>query len=77
MNDRPRRIADCKVCYAPHDEEIHEATLRVRQWFQRQVTRNLDDGSLELGPDGFNQNEPDHDEFAHEVDDPALINQTT
>jgi hypothetical protein len=32
---------DCPVCYAPHDDEIHEATLRLRGWFHRQVTHSL------------------------------------
>ena len=36
-----KRISDCKVCFAPHDEEIHEATLRIHSWFQHQVTKNF------------------------------------
>ena len=36
---------DCKVCLAPHDEEIHAATDRVLGWFRAQVTRNLDDAA--------------------------------
>ena len=34
-------IQDCKVCLAPHDEEIHAATGRVRGWFRAQVTQHL------------------------------------
>jgi hypothetical protein len=33
---------DCKICLAPHDEEIHAATDRVLGWFRGQVTRHLD-----------------------------------
>jgi len=32
---------ECDVCCAPHDEEIHEATLSVHRWFHFQVTRYL------------------------------------
>jgi len=38
-NARP----DCAVCYSTHDEEIHDATLRLHRWFLEQVTRNLED----------------------------------
>jgi hypothetical protein len=31
---------DCKVCLAPHDEEIHAATNRVLGWFRAQVTQD-------------------------------------
>ena len=34
---------ECEVCGAPHDEEIHEATLSVHRWFHYQVTRYLYD----------------------------------
>ncbi|HJZ97667.1 MAG TPA: hypothetical protein VKE70_14255 [Candidatus Solibacter sp.] len=32
---------ECPICYARHDEEIHEATLRLRNWFHHQVTHRL------------------------------------
>ena len=38
-------IHDCKVCLAPHDEEIHAATDRVLGWFRAQVTRSLHDAA--------------------------------
>ena len=43
MFQETKRIAeiDCPVCYAVHDEEIHEATLRLRHWFRHYVTREL------------------------------------
>jgi hypothetical protein len=37
-------IHDCDVCYLPHDEEIHAATLRVRVWLNRELTRKLSTG---------------------------------
>jgi hypothetical protein len=33
--------SDCPVCYATHDEEIHEATMRLRGWFRQQVNHSL------------------------------------
>jgi hypothetical protein len=31
----------CKVCLVEHDEEIHAATLSLRQWLREKVTRIL------------------------------------
>jgi len=28
---------DCDVCGVTHDEAIHEATVRVHEWFRSQV----------------------------------------
>ena len=36
-----RRAAECPVCLGPHDEEIHSATLSVRQWFREEVTKGF------------------------------------
>jgi Zn-finger protein len=42
LQDAPvKQVSDCKVCFAPHNEEIHEATLRIHRWFQQQVTKNF------------------------------------
>ena len=43
MLQETKRIkeVDCPVCYSTHDEEIHEATLRLRDWFHHQVTHRL------------------------------------
>jgi hypothetical protein len=30
---------DCDVCLVPHDEEIHAATLSLREWFKYEVTK--------------------------------------
>jgi hypothetical protein len=32
---------ECPVCYAAHDEEIHEATVRLHGWFHHMVTHRL------------------------------------
>ena len=42
--------ANCKVCLLPHDEEIHAATLAVRQWHRWQVTKGFDDADGESAP---------------------------
>ena len=34
---------DCAVCYLAHEDQIHEATLRIHRWFHGQVTRNFQD----------------------------------
>ena len=41
-------VRECKVCYAAHDEEIHQATLSIHQWFQHQVTHDFEDDALYL-----------------------------
>ncbi|MEO8593925.1 MAG: hypothetical protein ABI759_11435 [Candidatus Solibacter sp.] len=38
--------SECAVCYSTHDEEIHEATLRIHRWFLGQVTRNFVDDTF-------------------------------
>ena len=47
MNDdlKPARIRDCKVCYVEHSDDIHDATLRIRDWLRHEVTRNLTVGA--------------------------------
>ena len=39
---------ECTVCYAAHDEEIHQATLSIHLWFQHQVTHDFEDDALYL-----------------------------
>jgi hypothetical protein len=48
MLNRPPKNAksECAVCYLTHDDEIHEATLRIHRWFYGQVTRNFVDDSF-------------------------------
>jgi hypothetical protein len=47
-NQEKRPERECKVCYAAHDEEIHQATLSIHQWFQHQVTHDFEDDALYL-----------------------------
>jgi hypothetical protein len=35
--------SDCKICFGPHDDEIHSATVSIRQWFREWVTLGLYD----------------------------------
>ncbi|HEY1240547.1 MAG TPA: hypothetical protein VGF16_08310 [Bryobacteraceae bacterium] len=35
------RTADCPICMGPHEQEIHEATTRVRRWFRSEVTKGF------------------------------------
>ena len=34
---KTKTTRDCDVCGTTHDEAIHEATLRVHEWFRSQV----------------------------------------
>ena len=47
MSQNPAKTPDCKVCVVEHDEDIHNATLRVRDWFAAQVKRNFVDYNAE------------------------------
>jgi hypothetical protein len=33
---------DCRVCMGAHDDEIHAATVAVRQWFRGEVTKSFE-----------------------------------
>jgi hypothetical protein len=54
MSDDPQKKPDreCRVCYAAHDEEIHQATLSIHLWFQHQVTHDFEDDALYLPESG-------------------------
>jgi len=34
-------MKDCKVCQLPHDQELHDAILRLREWHRWEVTKNF------------------------------------
>jgi hypothetical protein len=36
------RAKECPVCFGQHEEQIHDATLSVRQWFRGEVTKSFD-----------------------------------
>ena len=33
---------ECRVCLGQHEEQVHDATLSVRQWFRGEVTKSFD-----------------------------------
>jgi hypothetical protein len=35
------RVAECRICLGTHDDEIHAATLSVREWFREEVTKGF------------------------------------
>jgi hypothetical protein len=35
------RFKECPVCLGQHEEQIHDATLSVRQWFRGEVTKSF------------------------------------
>ena len=38
-----KKVPDCKICMVPHDDEIHAATLNIREWFFNEVTKHFED----------------------------------
>ena len=39
MNKPSIKTPECKVCLTDHDEELHQATLDLREWHRREVTK--------------------------------------
>jgi hypothetical protein len=35
------RVKECRVCLGQHEEQIHDATLSVLQWFRGEVTKSF------------------------------------
>jgi hypothetical protein len=42
-DDHIERGSECAVCLTPHDDATHEATLRIHQWFNAQVTHHFEE----------------------------------
>ncbi|HUI53881.1 MAG TPA: hypothetical protein VLY04_02850 [Bryobacteraceae bacterium] len=38
-----RKNSDCPICLIPHDDEIHAATLRIREWVRDRLAGRIDD----------------------------------
>ena len=36
------RPPECPVCFGPHNDEIHDASISVRCWFRADVLRRLE-----------------------------------
>jgi hypothetical protein len=41
------RSKECRACLGPHDDEIHDATVALHEWFRRYITRHMVD-AIEL-----------------------------
>jgi hypothetical protein len=55
-NAKKNPNSECAVCYSTHEDDIHEATLRVHRWFRGQVTHDFEDVPFvvpELQPERF------------------------
>ena len=52
-----KKVRDCRVCLVEHEPEIHDATLRVREWLRREVLRKLGERFEESGP-RLNESQP-------------------
>jgi hypothetical protein len=37
----PTSLKNCRLCLGPHDEEIHEATLRIHTWLRGEITSRI------------------------------------
>ena len=33
---------DCPVCFGPHNDEIHDASISVRNWFRADILRRME-----------------------------------
>ena len=47
---KPARRKTCTTCLGEHDEDIHSATLKVREWFRRQVIKNFEENLWDGAP---------------------------
>jgi hypothetical protein len=35
------QMKDCQLCLGPHDDEIHEVTLRIHRWFREDIASKI------------------------------------
>ena len=40
--------SECSICYADHDEEIHQATIDIHRWFRQQVRHEFAAEEIDL-----------------------------
>jgi hypothetical protein len=33
---------ECPVCFGPHNDEIHDASLSIRSWFRADIQRRME-----------------------------------
>ena len=36
------RQFECPVCFGPHNDEIHDASLSIRSWFRADIMRRME-----------------------------------
>jgi hypothetical protein len=36
------RLLECPICFGPHNDEIHDASLSIRSWFRADVLRRME-----------------------------------
>jgi len=50
MNHPSIKTPECKVCLTDHDEELHQATLDLREWHRYQVTKYFEYTDVDESP---------------------------
>ncbi|MDE3166035.1 MAG: hypothetical protein KGN36_09530 [Acidobacteriota bacterium] len=45
----PQEQAECARCSGPHDEAIHDATLRIHNWFRGEIERRTREADFAFG----------------------------
>jgi hypothetical protein len=38
---KANHLNNCHLCLGPHDDEIHDATLRLHMWLRREILRQI------------------------------------
>ena len=36
------RQLECLVCFGPHNDEIHDASVSIRSWFRADILRRME-----------------------------------
>ena len=35
-------LSECPICFGPHNDEIHDASVSIRNWFRADVLRRME-----------------------------------
>lgn len=38
----PQLQSECPVCFGPHNDEIHDASLSIRNWLREDIQRRME-----------------------------------
>jgi len=38
----PQPQPECPICFGPHNDEIHDASLSIRNWFREDIQRRME-----------------------------------